>query len=173
MNSQDHYRAAGEIKPAMEIQTGGIGLNVKGIRIDVIAALPQLVFPDNERHEDLGVWAYQFKGVSEESHSLVSHEMCVTRRGYTGASPCSSQPGDLVTFLYGGPTPFTVRKTNGKYIRLGPTYLLGFMNREALQLEDAVSEDFVLEQSGVRACYIQLPQQWLPDLKSNCAQLEF
>ena len=138
-------RAAGETKPDMEIQDRGIGLNVKGMRMDVIDALPQLVFPDNERPADLGVWVQQIKGVSQESHSLITHEMCVTRRGYTGASPCSSQPGDLIIFLYGGPTPFTVRETNGRYILLGPTYLLGFMNREALQLEDAVPEDFVLE----------------------------
>ena len=103
-------RAAGETKPDMEIQDRGIGLNVKGMRIDVIDALPQLVFPDNERPADLGVWVQQIIGVSQESHSLITHEMCVTRRGYTGASPCSSQPGDLIIFLYGGPTPLLLGK---------------------------------------------------------------
>ena len=146
MNSpKEAYRAAGETKPDMKIQNGGIGLDIKGIRIDVIDALPPLLFPDNERPKDLGIWAQQIKGVSLQSHSLITHEMCVTRRGYKGASPCSSQPGDLIILLYGGPMPFTVRETNGKYILLGPTYLLGFMNGEALELEDAVPEDFVLE----------------------------
>ena len=137
-------RAAGETAPDMKIRDGGIGLSVKGIRIDVIHTLPQFVFPNNERPKDFGVWVQQIKGLSRQKHRFITHEMCVTRRKYIGASPCSSQPGDMIIFLYGGPMPFTVRETNGGYILLGPTYLSGFMNGEALKLEDAEPEHFVL-----------------------------
>lgn len=137
-------RAAGETKPDMEIQLDGIGLGVKGIRIDVIYSVPQLVLPEDEKRKDFSVWVQQIKGVSRQRHSFITHEMCVTRRGYTGSSPCSSQPGDLIIFLYGGPMPFTVRETNGKYILLGPAYFKEYMNGEALGLEDAEPEYFVL-----------------------------
>ena len=137
-------QAAGGTEPDMEIQDGGNGLRVKGIRIDVINALPAFAFPNNEKPKHLGVWVQQIKGVSRQSHRFITHEMCVTRRKHIGSTPCSSQPGDLIIFLYGGPMPFTVRETNGGYILLGPTYLMGFMNGEALRLEGAEPEYFIL-----------------------------
>lgn len=73
------------------------------------------------------------------------HKFCVTRQGYMGWVPLSSQPGDLIIVLYGGPLPFTVRKTDGKYLLLGASYLEGFMYGEALDLKDAEPEEFVLE----------------------------
>ena len=73
------------------------------------------------------------------------HKVCITRRGYMGRVPLSSQPGDIIVVLYGGRLPFTVRKTDGKYLLLGAGYLEGFMNGEALKLEDAEPEVFVLE----------------------------
>ena len=72
------------------------------------------------------------------------HKFCVTRMGYMGWVPMSSQPGDFIIVLYGCPMPFTVRETNGKYVFLGVSYLEGFMNGEALELEDAGPEEFVL-----------------------------
>ena len=72
-------------------------------------------------------------------------KFCVTRRGYMGWVPLSSQPGDFIIVLYGGPMPLTVRETNGNYVLLGASYLEGFMNGEALRLEDAGPEEFVLE----------------------------
>ncbi len=62
-----------------------------------------------------------------------------------GWVPLSSQPGDFIIVLYGGPMPLTVRGRNGNYVLLGASYLEGFMNGEALRLEDAGPEEFVLE----------------------------
>ena len=73
------------------------------------------------------------------------HKVCITRRGYMGRVPLSSQPGDFIIVLYGGRLPFTVRKTDGKYLLMGASYLEGFMNGEALELKDAEPEVFVLE----------------------------
>ena len=73
------------------------------------------------------------------------HKFCVTRQGYMGWVPLSSQPGDFIIVLYGGPLPFTVRKTDGKYLLLGASYLEGFMFGEAFGLKDAGPEDFILE----------------------------
>ena len=73
------------------------------------------------------------------------YKFCVTRRGYMGWVPLSSLPGDFIIVLYGGSLPFTVRETNGKYILLGFSYLAGFMYGEALKLENAGPEDFILQ----------------------------
>ena len=139
------FRAASETKPDMQIQDNGIDLNVKGIRIDVIDAFPPLLDAENANPNDFSFWERHVRGVGQQNRVLVTHKFCVTRRGYKGASPCSSQPGDLIILLYGGPMLFTVRETNGKYILLGITSLEGFMNGGALELEDARSEHFVLE----------------------------
>ena len=72
-------------------------------------------------------------------------KFCVTRMGHMGWVPKSSQPGDVIIVLYGCPMLFTVRETDGKYNLLGATYLEGFMNGEALKLEHARPEEFVLE----------------------------
>ena len=72
-------------------------------------------------------------------------KFCVTRMGYMGWVPKSSQPGDFIIVLYGGRMPLTVRETNGNYVLLGASYLQGLMNGEALKLEHARPEEFVLE----------------------------
>ena len=72
-------------------------------------------------------------------------KFCVTRVGYMGWVPLSSQPGDVIIVLYGYPMLFTVRETNGKYVLLGASYLEGFMNGEALKLEHARPDVFILE----------------------------
>ena len=199
------YRAAGETLPDMGFETHGIGLRVKGIRIDVIDALAPVMHVHEHgagliSHDTMGDWEHGLREVARQSRffseerlddyakalglglchrvgdndgyttaadfddfwkeeisntvsanyyaratiTAIHHRFCVTRQGYMGWAPAYSQPGDLIIVLYGGPMPFTVRETNGKYILLGPTYLLGFMNGEALELEDAEPEHFVL-----------------------------
>ena len=199
------YRAAGETLPDMDFETHGVGLRVKGIRIDVIDALApvrdvyehgtgltsrntdaaweqglrevarQSRFFSEERLDDyvkaLGLGSCHRVGDNdgyttaadfdnfwkEEISTAVSanyysranitslhHKFCVTRLGYMGWAPAYSQPGDLIIVLYGGPMPFTIRETNGGYLLVGPTYLLGFMNGEALNLEGVEPEHFVL-----------------------------
>ena len=73
-----------------------------------------------------------------------NYKFCVTRMGYMGWVPVSSQPGDFIIVLYGCPMLFTVREINGKYVLQGISYLEGFMNGEALKLGDAGPEEFVL-----------------------------
>ena len=141
----DFSRAAGETKPDMQIQDNGIGLNVKGIRIDVIDAFSPPLDAENANPNDFNFWERSVRGVGQQNHILGVFKFCVTRRGYKGTSPCSSQPGDLIIFLYGGPMLVTVKETNGKYLFLGVTSLDGFMKGEALELEDARPEYFVLE----------------------------
>ena len=73
------------------------------------------------------------------------HRFCVTRMGYMGWVPLSSQPGDFIIVLYGGRLPLTVRETDGRYTSLGASYFEGLMHGEALKLEHARPEEFVLE----------------------------
>ena len=204
---QKLYRAARETQSDMGFKDCGIGLNVKGIRIDVIDALAPVPNADENGSflaNDLISWEQKVREVAQQSRFFSgeragdyanalsvgsyysaddnngyisvdclldvlrnrksselskSHEQyighlgtaaqdekfCVTREGYMDWVPLSSQLGDFIVVLYGGPLPFTVRETNGKYVLLGAGYLEGFMNGEALRLEDAGPEEFVLE----------------------------
>ena len=141
----DTFQAAGETKPDMQIQDNGIGLNVKGIRIDVIDAFPPLMDAEIDIPDEFTIWERSVRGVDHQDRVLGTHKLCVTRRGYEGASPRSSQLGDLIIFLYGGPMLYTVRETNGKYVLLGISFLNDFAKGEALELKDAEPEYFVLE----------------------------
>lgn len=198
------YRAAGETQPDMGFETHGIGLHVKGIRIDVIDALAPIM--DVYKHgsspepRQLVAWEQEVRAVARQSrffseerlddyakalglglchrggdndgyttaadfddfwkgkrstnvnvnyfagavNTATHHRFCVTRQGYMGWAPSYSQPGDLIIVLYGGPTLFVVRETNGGYLLSGNSYLEGFMSGEALKLEDAEPEDFLL-----------------------------
>ena len=205
---RDLYRAAGETQSEIEVEDRGNGLNVRGIRIDVVDALATVLATDEDKggllKSELFAWEQEARKVAQQScffseervddyantvgaclsprpgvingfnsvHFLLesfwnrrsaqasvdqakylayvgtmahTQKFCVTRQGYMGWVPVSSQPGDFIIVLYGGHMPFTVRKTDGKYLLLGASYLRGFMYGEALKLEDAEPEVFVLE----------------------------
>ena len=200
---QEHYRAGGETQPDIGFNDDGIGLNVKGIRIDAIDALAPLLATCNAKRDELFSWTREVREVAQRSrffseerivdyvkdlglalgwfscdrteennghtsvesdtfssgkltglnrdyanrliHMGVDYKFCVTRQGYLGWVPASALPGDFIVVLYGGSLPFAVRETNGKYILLGVSCLEGFMNGQALKLEDAEPEVFVLE----------------------------
>ena len=205
---QDLDRAAGETQSDIEVEDCGNGLNVRGIRIDVVDSLAPVLTEDENKggylRSKLFAWEQEVREVAQQScffseervddyanalgagschradvniannsvdfllecfwnrrpaksnkdneeylghvgTTALNHKFCVTRQGYMGWVPLSSQPGDFIIVLYGGPLPFTVRKTDGKYLLLGAGYLEGFMNGEALELKDAEPEVFVLE----------------------------
>ena len=105
---------------------------------------------DNDGFDFNDLWNGRFTTVNgyylgRVGVTAIHRRFCVTRQGYMGWVPFSSQPGDLIIVLYGGQMPFTVRKTNDGYLLLGTSYLEGFMYGEALKLEDAGPEDFVLQ----------------------------
>ncbi|KAI4161898.1 MAG: hypothetical protein LQ342_004464 [Letrouitia transgressa] len=60
----------------------------------------------------------------------------VTARGYVGLAPWNVEVGDRVCVLYGGATPFLLRRVEGKddFGLVGECYVYGIMGGEALQL---------------------------------------
>jgi hypothetical protein len=59
-----------------------------------------------------------------------------TKSGYIGTGPRYMEEGDLICVLYGGQTPFVLRREAwGNYRFIGDCYIHGIMNGEALSME--------------------------------------
>ena len=77
---------------------------------------------------------------------MLERRLFVTKKGYIGAAPLSSQVGDVVYVLAGGHVPFVLRKKPGGQksapLRLvGECYVHGLMQGEALRWKDFFWED--------------------------------
>lgn len=57
-----------------------------------------------------------------------------TNSGYIGTAPTYAMPGDVVCVLYGGQTPFILRRKAERYQFIGECYVHGIMEGEALDL---------------------------------------
>jgi hypothetical protein len=67
-----------------------------------------------------------------------------TRTGYIGTAPRFVEEGDLICILYGGQTPFVLRREAwGNYRFIGDCYVHGIMDGEALSM-DLDETEFVL-----------------------------
>jgi hypothetical protein len=70
---------------------------------------------------------------------MLREDRCFQRRffatttGSMGLGPGSTQTGDLVVVLRGGGLPFILREFDGDYQLIGPTYVHGIMDGEAVQ----------------------------------------
>ena len=77
---------------------------------------------------------------------MLERRLFITKKGYIGAAPLSSQVGDVVYVLAGGHVPFVLRKKpggqKGAPLRLvGECYVHGLMQGEALRWKDFFWED--------------------------------
>ncbi|KAJ3518005.1 hypothetical protein NM208_g14622 [Fusarium decemcellulare] len=69
----------------------------------------------------------------------------LTAGGYFVIGPDIMQPGDVVAVLYGGRTPFILRRRqDGTWMLVGECYVHGLMNGEALEGEGVREEKFVI-----------------------------
>ncbi|KAI9738701.1 MAG: hypothetical protein M1834_008206 [Cirrosporium novae-zelandiae] len=78
-----------------------------------------------------------------------SRAFFITRKGYMGLGSLSTCLGDFVTVLYGGKTPFVLRRRGGKhyYTFAGERYVHGLMNGEGLK---KMGEDPEVDDSNVQ-----------------------
>lgn len=80
----------------------------------------------------------KYKEFRKRLHSAsVGRAMFVTSKGYIGLAPWNAQGGDVVSVLFGGITPFLLRKTAGKelYTLVGEAYVYGIMGGESFSGE--------------------------------------
>ncbi|KAM0559363.1 hypothetical protein ACHAPJ_004387 [Fusarium lateritium] len=69
----------------------------------------------------------------------------ITHGGWFVVGPDIMQIGDLVVVLYGGRTPFLLRrKEGGTWILIGECYVHGMMNGEVFDLEGVQEEEFII-----------------------------
>ncbi|KAL8968186.1 MAG: hypothetical protein Q9183_002580 [Haloplaca sp. 2 TL-2023] len=65
-----------------------------------------------------------------------NRKFCITKKRYMGWCPFHAKPGDRICILFGGQTPYIVRKEARGYRLLGEAYIHGAMNSEVLDMAD-------------------------------------
>lgn len=80
---------------------------------------------------DFVVGPQRFEKLIRTSHHS---KIFVTETGYVGFGPRCMRPGDVVCVLFGGRTPYVIRPTAApdEYLFLGPAYVHGLMDSEAI-----------------------------------------
>ncbi|KAL8926894.1 MAG: hypothetical protein Q9208_002703 [Pyrenodesmia sp. 3 TL-2023] len=90
---------------------------------------------NKERDEDMQAeidqaFRYDFLRIAR------NRKFCITKKRYMGWCPFDTKPGDRVCILFGGQTPYVVRKQGNGYRLLGEAYLHGVMDGEVLGMPD-------------------------------------
>ena len=88
----------------------------------------------------------QHKSILESvGYVSIGKRMCQTTHRRIGLVPQTVLPGDKICIFLGAPIPFVIRPTGTRYQLMGPCYLHGMMDGQALELDDWHVEDIVLE----------------------------
>ena len=80
----------------------------------------------------------KYKEFRERIHNTCKNRaLFITKLGYIGLGPWNAEVGDSVCVLYGGATPFLLRKAvdSDTFTLVGECYVYGIMNGEALQTD--------------------------------------
>ncbi|KAI1751932.1 heterokaryon incompatibility protein-domain-containing protein [Xylaria castorea] len=78
--------------------------------------------------------------------SIALKKLIITTRGLLGFGPHHSEVGDQVWILHGGKMPFVLRQATGEmcstndFLFLGPSYVNGIMQGEAVDLDNVVRD---------------------------------
>ncbi|KAL8765965.1 MAG: hypothetical protein Q9209_007112 [Squamulea sp. 1 TL-2023] len=63
-----------------------------------------------------------------------NRKFCITKKRYMGWCPSNTKAGDRICILFGGQTPYVVRKEKQGYRLLGEAYIHGVMDGEVLSM---------------------------------------
>jgi hypothetical protein len=77
-------------------------------------------------------------------HNAFRRQLFVTSEGNMGLGPLSMRADDMVVVLRGGILPFVLRKIGESYQLIGPAYLHGIMDGEAVETSKARNEPEML-----------------------------
>jgi hypothetical protein len=64
--------------------------------------------------------------------ALSGRRFLVSERGYMGLAPQSAEEAEWICVLLGGRTPFVLRPREDRYELIGPCYVHGIMDGEAM-----------------------------------------
>jgi hypothetical protein len=71
--------------------------------------------------------------IETRMESVQKHRLFQTEGGYLGIGPRTMRPGDSISVLFGCRTPVVLRSIGSCYCHLGPCFILGFMEGEAIR----------------------------------------
>lgn len=121
------------IKVLAELESKILSVHRSGLVLDVIDYINN--FDDKRVSMEKSVI---YSGIE---HFSQYGRFCITQEGRLGCTQEHANPGDLICVFYGGNVPFLLRpRTYGGYELLGPTYVHGVMDGEALRLGIADQE---------------------------------
>jgi hypothetical protein len=92
----------------------------------------------NPSDNDAGDWA---AGMSTFIRLSSRYRVAETERGYIGAVPNGTQPGDRVCVVRGCDTPIVLRKVDNHYVQVGPCFFVGLSNGEIRDLLEPAGEE--------------------------------
>ncbi|KAK5126120.1 hypothetical protein LTR85_011475 [Meristemomyces frigidus] len=123
-----------------EIGTGSVfpwSLDVYTTADNAILTWPEYTDWNEHVEHMVGFWKSQANG------NRAQRRLYRTAKGYFGAGPTHIQEGDVVCVLFGGETPFLLRRREGVdgYLLVGETYVHGIMDGEALDERQIESAD--------------------------------
>ena len=94
--------------------------------------------------QELAVGGDAFKWSHEATLVTRYRKFAVTGKGYYVIGPDAMEQGDRVVVLFGGRTPYVVRRVEGGWMLLGECYVHGMMDGEALMGEGVQEEVFTI-----------------------------
>jgi hypothetical protein len=111
-------------------------------RVSAIGKFQGLTVGDSANEIDKQIALYH----TAMNHSCLGLPLCVTKNGYLGWVPRTTQVGDCICIFSGATAPFILRqRKDGFYEVIGDAYIHGIMHGEAL-----IREGFQWEKIGLR-----------------------
>jgi hypothetical protein len=101
--------------------------HVLGEGIDVENFFEQKTAKEAIQEYDLVLYAGQ------QLVSIMSRSLFQTTNGYLGTGPKGMRCGDQICFLFGSEFPIILRQIGSCYVHIGPCFLQGFMDGEAVK----------------------------------------
>jgi hypothetical protein len=114
------------LKILAEVDREVLSVDRSGLLLDVLGYINN--FDDERVSKEISVLSWGTEQFSRYGR------FCITQQHRLGCTQEHAKPGDLICVFYGGNVPFLLRPKIFGYELLGPTYVYGMMDGEALQL---------------------------------------
>jgi hypothetical protein len=95
--------------------------------------------PQSDGRDIIGLLSELSIGGDPESYTSLAGNFClnrkfiVTSKGHVGIGPVETQPGDLISVIFGGGVPYILRTQESSFLFVGESYIHGLMDGEAVQ----------------------------------------
>jgi hypothetical protein len=134
-STAEQHRLSG--KSAEQIQADGSAYLLDIVTMDMIQETG--IARESSDHGMMEVLKTMSIGGNQASYLSLARNFChnrsfvVTSSGRIGISPLGTRPGDIVSVIFGGGVPYTIREDGDKFLFVGESYIYGLMRGEAVR----------------------------------------